>query len=444
MSTSLPNRYEVRAAWIDHFPLIGWITFPTHHPANDASVSENQEARSPRPGTLVRAAMNERPSFEYSLGWCSQGFALGLDCPLKLGVQKPLGNLRTFGFIKDRQPHPDAELFFDPLPNEAPPAGWSPYASKSLLGAILLPDPSVTIGGLLFVPESGPALTHQSPMHINDLTELVFAFHAFERGKNTADEQAVLRRAALNPDERLSFTMTTERRPIQVVLPSLRDAYDVPFWRAFALKMARACGIETVDYNYARRMGESVLTLERFDRLNVSERVRDRTVIRSHIRHCASSTTLAYRVHPRTGRPVPVSYLSMADILNREGAAPGEDLPKLWDRLAYTLLTNRSGDRPERWQFIREPHGWRLAPAHQLEWAPVGYGSRQGGITADGRKPLYDVEDCVALAPYFGLRTSDAKMRLMTLRRALRDWESIAVESGANPSDVSLMASLFE
>ena len=67
------------------------------------------------------------------------------------------------------------------------------------------------------------------------------------------------------------------------------------------------------------------------------------------------------------------SYLGIADILNSDGASPAEDLPKVWRRMAFALLTgqltppsggflcgkNSAGGwlRPTDGVRIREPHG---------------------------------------------------------------------------------------
>lgn len=74
----------------------------------------------------------------------------------------------------------------------------------------------------------------------------------------------------------------------------------------------------------------------------------------------------------------------------------------------------------------------------------MGFGGRHRGITLDGRRQLVEADDAVSVAAYFGLRPTDAKMRLMSIRRTLHDWEALALEDGANPSDIGLMASLFD
>lgn len=444
-SSSSSVRYEVRAGWEVHSPLIGWLTYPRENRVEsdleNSSRSGTSNFATRRPSSIALTP----PTFEYSLGWLSSGFALGADLPLVPGRQVPLTGQRTFGFLKDRQPISEAEALFAPFPGEDPPAGFIPGASKSELGAITLPSSAIAYGGLLFYAENASLESNQPVLHLNQLPELVYAFHAYERGKNGREETALLRAAALTPDERLSLTVMSERRPLTVTLPSLRDQYDVPFWRAFGLKMARAAGIETVDWVLEHRLGESILRTERFDRVvaRMDNRIQS-TYAAPKLLAAASASTLALKMHPRTERPIPVSYLAIADILNREGAAPAEDLPKLWDRLVYTLLTNRGADRPERWQFVRTATGWRPAPAHLLEWTPAGMGGRHASLTADGRRPLLDAEDAVALAGYFALRASDAKMRLLAIRRALHDWEAQALEDGANPSDIGLMASLFD
>ncbi len=443
--TALPDRYEVRAGWMESTPLIGWLTFPREHGAQT-----NKEMSSPT-GTQEahhrsrKNALSEIPLFEYSPHWCEIGFSLGADLPLKLGKQKPLPGMRAFGFLKDRLPHVDLYSLLSTAALERAEGGLHPAAGKTELGAVRMPSSAIAYGGLIFYGENVPLEASQPVIHINDLAELVYAWHAWERGKNSPEETALLCAAGLSSDERFSLTLLSDRRPVTVTLPSVNDAYDVPFWRAFGLKMAKIAGIEVVDYALERRLGETVLKVARFDRQNTPVRRGVDTVHAApKLLAAASASTLLMRFNPRTERPYPVSYLAMADILNREGAAPGVDLPKLWDRMAYTLLTNHAGDRAERWQFIHTELGWRPAPAHLLEWMPPAYGSRHATLTADGRKPLTDAEDAIALCGYFGLSSSDAKMRLMALRRALRDWEDIALADGASPNDLTLMAELFE
>ena len=94
-----------------------------------------------------------------------------------------------------------------------------------------------------------------------------------------------------------------------------------------------------------------------------------------------------------------------------------------------------------RWQFHREPLGWRLSPAHTLEWNPSAQGR---GLTMDGRRRLSCADDAIPYARYFGLTVSDAKGILMEMRRILSGWEGLAEEFGADPRDIAYMAPLFE
>ena len=113
----------------------------------------------------------------------------------------------------------------------------------------------------------------------------------------------------------------------------------------------------------------------------------------------------------------------------------------MWRRIAFQLLTGGAGDSLNRWQFHREPLGWRLSPAHTLEWKPSALGR---GLTMDGRRRLSCADDAIPYARYFGLTVSDAKGILMEMRRILSGWEGLAEEFGADPRDIAYMAPLFE
>ena len=142
-----------------------------------------------------------------------------------------------------------------------------------------------------------------------------------------------------------------------------------------------------------------------------------------------------------SARPLKPGYLAIADILNREGACPTEDLPEAWRRLTFNLMTGGSGDSLKRWQFVRESLGWRLAPAYTFEWNP---NETRPGLTIDGRKRLSIPEDALQYAPYFGLTVTEAKQHLMQIRRVFSDWEGLAVDLGADPRDMAYMASFFD
>lgn len=451
MSQLTSSRYEVRAGWDDQNRLIGWLSFPRKkssstdenlRPSSGTFSSSSFRPSAPRSTGCLTSG--DSPRFEYAPAWLQDGFALGADLPLVAGAQTPLPGHRGFGFLRDRLPSAEAEtlLLSHPTVRESDALAG---ASRLEMAAVALPASAVAYGGLLFYgldDELSPLPVH----HVDTLPDLIYAIHAFERGKLPDKEAVGLTESALVADDRLSLTLISQRRPVSIVVPSVSDPIDVPFWRAFGLRMAKACGIDVVETAFEKHLGESVLRLERADRQvsPVSSTLRD--VVRpAKLMTCASAATLTERLDRRTDRATAVSYLAIADILNREGAAPAEDLPKLWDRLVYTLLTNRAGDRADRWHFYRTEHGWRPLPAHNLEWLPASLGTGRGlRLTADGRRPLLEAEDALALAPYFALRQSDAKMRLFAIRRTLFDWEAQALDAGAAPGDIALMASLFD
>ena len=185
------------------------------------------------------------------------------------------------------------------------------------------------------------------------------------------------------------------------------------------MRLARDCGIECVETRLADTMGARALFADRADRNEGRKRF----------------TLSARTLSPERS----VSYLGIADILNREGAAPRLDLPQVWRRMVFSLLTGAE-DRGEKWLFYRTDLGWRLAKTHGFSPAPGA--TRM--MTVDGRRPLASLDDAIRLAPYFAMTLADAKASAQEMRRVLSFWEDRALELGADAAEAEMLAPGFE
>lgn len=203
-----------------------------------------------------------------------------------------------------------------------------------------------------------------------------------------------------------------------MTLSRLDDLCSIPVWREIYMRLARESGIETAQTRLKDVRGSTALLTSRIDR-----------AAGKPLFTLSARTLTAGRMG---------SYLGIADIMNSDGASPAEDLPKVWRRMAFALLTG-AADAPERWLFVREEFGWRLAPAHG--WRPNTGAARP--MTADGRRPIAAAEDLVRLAPYFAMKTADAKKVLLAIRRATADWEDLAFSAGAGAQEVRELEPCF-
>lgn len=419
--------YEIRARWLPGDPLVGRLAVPLSTGPRSGTLQDPGAS----PAQAARAAAVMR--FQYDGDWVESGVPLGADLPLEHGVLRPRLGKSAFGFLEDRAiSAPVFSIFNDPA---APLSGLPEGAGRLETTALLLPHRTDSLGALPVTPvDVDPLPERPRVKRQSELPELIYAYHAMERGKAGSDEVSLLQNGLTLPGRRPVFTVERHREAQTARLRSMLDPIDRPLWMHMALVAAKRCGIRTVETDLEHEMGENILFTRRADRRGANaDAPADKPLL------TLTGATLAAR--QESPRPVPPGYLALADILNGGGAAPKEDLPQMWRRIAFQLLTGGAGDSLNRWQFHREPLGWRLSPAHTLEWNPSALGR---GLTMDGRRRLSCADDAIPYARYFGLTVSDAKGILMEMRRILSGWEGLAEEFGADPRDIAYMAPLFE
>lgn len=431
MSHPTRRLYEVRAAWLPNEPIIGRLSMPVRPAARSGSAA----------GAVVSSsALPSFAAFEYDAEWLENGFSIGGDVPLTRGVHLPALGKQLFGFLEDRAVSASNYVVF--ASGEKPDGRLPDDASPAENAAVILPDRRDAFGGLRIVPTAGEA-PESLPRLVRStmLDDLVYAFHTFERGRMRERETAVLRRALTLPGERPVFTMERARECQTVRLRGMNDSVDRPLWVGIALETASRCGIKTVTFDCERELGETVLFSRRVDRAPEKPGSDGPAVLPMPVFSGAALT--AKPAGSSRVRALPAGYLALADILNREGAAPAKDLPHVFRRMVFALLTGAGTDSLRRWLFVREALGWRLLPAHTLEWPMPGQAPR-GGLTLDGKRRLGNADDATLYAPYFGLTVSEAKMTVLEMRRVLMNWESIAADMGADAADIALMTPSLE
>lgn len=408
-----------------------------------------REVRRPDP-------FDDRPIFIYDPEWLRDGFPLGADLPLASGTLRPVEGESTFGFLKDRSVDPGR---ID-LPRAALRSGLElnlpTDAGNIETMAVRLPHARHHAGGILLTdsdtghPQGMRAVI---PPAVTQLDALLYAHHAYERGRAAQEDLERLLAAASIPGSHANYLTEKDRRSAFVLFESRGDDWNRPLWSELGLRLARQCGIPTVDSVLSESLGSAVLITERPDRAkpkaSLRAKARSKSVDTAKKEKTLESDgafsletpllTLSASTLVNNGRRT-LSYLAMADILNADGAAPSKDLPVLWQRMVFSLLTGGT-DRPERWLFVREDFGWRPAPAHDLSPAP-DFTDRP--ITADGVRRLRDADDAVALADYFQMSLRDAKTRLADMRRVISGWKREAYELGISSRETARMAPLFD
>ena len=425
------RRWEVRSAALPGEPIIGELFFPIDDHLNKSGTSGNDSAgkgslkRSTRKiSSSLHSADASLPRFRYSPEWLESGFALGSDLPLEEGVKMPLRGRKLFGFLSDRALSPQSGSIFQ-LAKDAgskvmDSAEAFSNASEIEMLSLLLPHRDAHAGGAEFYTEGLQAGSiSRIPNESSGLETILYALHAEERGRANLKELIHLSSATALPGRHTAQVVIAGENDKALTLRRYSDLIDAPLWREAFMRLARDCGIHCAATRLTDTMGARALFTEREDRENGAKRF----------------TLSARTLSPERA----VSYLGIADILNREGAAPALDLPQVWRRMVFALLTGAE-DRGEKWLFYRTELGWRLAKTHGF--SPASGAARI--MTADGRRPLSSLDDAIRLAPYFAMKLADAKRAASEMRRVLSFWEDRALEIGADASEVEMLAPGFE
>lgn len=131
------------------------------------------------------------------------------------------------------------------------------------------------------------------------------------------------------------------------------------------------------------------------------------------------------------------TYTELVDVLLQEGANPIADIHQLWRRLAFNFLICNTDDHLRNTGFLYDArnHGWRLAPAFDLNPMP---GDRRESKTwlTENSGPIDSRAILLDGAPYFRLTVGDAEAIWAELVQAVSRWRSVAKGLGMQSTDL--------
>lgn len=208
--------------------------------------------------------------------------------------------------------------------------------------------------------------------------------------------------------------------------PHRSDEWDVMAWEKTALDLAERCGIRVPARRLVDVGGRAVLVLDRFDRSGTAR-----------IGYVSAMTLL------RVTDSQQVDYLELAEAVGEHGSNVAGDLAELWRRIALSLVVNNTDDHLRNHGFLREPGGWRLSPAFDVNPNPDPGSGRATSIgfvsDAEGGRA-----ELMRSAPYFGLDTSTAASAWADILDATTSWREVAVTNGVAKSHCELFAPVFD
>jgi serine/threonine-protein kinase HipA len=138
------------------------------------------------------------------------------------------------------------------------------------------------------------------------------------------------------------------------------------------------------------------------------------------------------------------SYLELVDVLRQDGAdAPG-DAAQLWRRMVFSILISNTDDHLRNHGFLREPGGWRLSPAYDLNPMPTDVKPRIHAMALNETDQDASLDTALEAAAYFRLGQAEAAAIAREVGSVVATWRDVAVQHGLNANQIDRMASAFE
>lgn len=365
-------------------------------------------------------------AFRYDPTWLKIGFALGAALPLEPRILTP----KNKGAVTNRFPEPIFGFLRDHLPGS-----WLTRATDSentmteAVDFLFKNTASLRFSSLFFGKEApseapAPILTKALMGKLTRATESYFR----DPSRLTEEERNLIDTLGDTfGGLKIKFRVRTEKNPdTEYVLRPRNPAsqVDEPLWAAVTMTLAKKAGLKALSGRFIPSLG---YLEERFDRAG------------GNPLFCLSAATLA----KGGDNAASVTWLDIADILNREGSKPKEDLRELFSRLVFDMVVLNSRDIPENIWFYRHEGGWRLCPVSYALSKPSSLPFRTLQTAVVGKNTLADTNTALSVARYFNLSARQAKEIILTTLRVTRDWESTARFYGALRSDCTLMQSAF-
>jgi len=138
------------------------------------------------------------------------------------------------------------------------------------------------------------------------------------------------------------------------------------------------------------------------------------------------------------------SYLELVDVLRQDGAdAPG-DAAQLWRRMVFNILISNTDDHLRNHGFLREPGGWRLSPAYDLNPMPTDVKPRTHALALDETDQDASLDTVLGVAAYFRLSKPEALAIAKEVGVVVATWRDVAAGHGLTANQIDRMASAFE
>lgn len=378
----------------------------------------------------------ESATFEYDKAWLAHPARFSLEPALQLGpgpfhtqVGKPL-----FGSIGDSAPDRWGRVLMRRAERRwAEQAGETPRSLREV-DYLLRVNDEARQGALRFARQpGGPYLAYDNTHPIPPLIELPKLLSAAERVDGDSGSNEDLR-LLLAPGSSLggarpkASVRDKDNQLLIAKFPHVNDELNIVVWEAVALRLAEKAGIPVPRWRLENSAGKPVLLLCRFDRHHGV-----RIPFLSAMSMLGANDN---EVH---------SYLEFVDALRRYGAAPKEDMRRLWRRLVFNVLISNTDDHLRNHGFLYAgSDGWRLAPAYDLNPVPIDIKPRVLSTAISLDEAAASLNLAFEVADYFELDGKQSRVIVSEVGRAVVRWRQEAAHLGASANEIDRMATAFE
>ncbi len=379
-------------------------------------------------------------SFEYDTAWLQGRNAFALDPRLDLwrGEQHPPVDVPAFGVFMDSAPDRWGRVLMERREAAVADREGRPMRTLREVDFLLGVHDEARMGALRFKrSDGGPFVYHgaSAAPPVTSLRELAAICRKVEEpGVEKLAEYERWLAMLVAPGSSLGGARPKANfRELDHSLwiakfPAKDDRYDVGAWEYVVQALAQRAGI-WVPMAKLQALNNDYRTYcaQRFDREGAGRRM------------YASAMTLLERRDGQDGG----SYLDLAEFISDCGARShiDEDLAQLFRRVLFNVLVGNRDDHLRNHGFIREPSGWRLSRAFDVN---PSLAKAKHALTLDGRNATPSVQVVMATAELYRLTATQAQEVLAQVRKALADWRSEADRNGLGRSEVQRMETVIQ
>jgi len=192
--------------------------------------------------------------------------------------------------------------------------------------------------------------------------------------------------------------------------------------------MARRAGIVMTESRVLEEGGRHHFMTRRFDRTDSGKKI-----------HMQSLAALGHYDFNAAGS---YSYEQAVEIMRRLDL-PQSEIDQQFHRTVFNLVARNQDDHVKNIAFLMAPDGrWSLSPAFDVTYSfkPAGKWTARHQMSVGGKRAGFVEDDLVAFGRFCNLKAARARNILGEVRQAVREWKTIADESGVLPAKADEIA----